>query len=145
MKSLKKYIRPILIAVQAVSVVGTVVSILTKKKMSAGIFAATGIFAAIAAVLVYKKEQAEKKAEEKWNAENAFDETFDDGVSTISEEDIPSAVEAELAVDSKEEKCPSANLSQAIKNLEEAGDALKEVLEGLENEFGDGSDSLKEM
>jgi hypothetical protein len=144
-KSLKKYIRPILIAVQAVSVVGTVVSILTKKKTSAGIFAATGIFAAIAAVLVYKKEQAEKKAEEKWNAENAFDETFDDGVSTILEEDIPSAVEAKLAVDSKEEKCPSANLSQAIKNLEEAGDALKEVLEGLENEFGDGSDSLKEM
>ena len=34
-----------------------------------GIFAATGIFAAIAAVLVYKKEQAEKKAEEKTEAE----------------------------------------------------------------------------
>ena len=145
MKSFKKSFRPILTAVQAVSVVGTILSLLGKKKAYAGIFAAVGAVAFAAAYFLNKKEKAEKQAEEEWNAENYMDGLFsdEDFLSDIAEndgeeEDISLKVEQELA-DGDCCALSQDELSQAIKNLEDAGKALEDALDGF------ASDSPKEM
>ena len=142
-KSFKKSFRPILTTINVVCAVGTVVSVLTKKKAYAGIFAAIGFLSLAAAFLINKKEKAEKKAEEEWNAENFMNELFSDDeflseIDIQNEENIPLKVEEEIA------NCDCGSLSQddlsvAIKNLEDAGKELGDALAGLE------SDDLKEM
>ena len=145
MKSFKKSFRPILTVIEVVSAVGAILSLLGKKKSYAGIFAAVGAIAFAASYFLNKKEKAEKQAEEEWNAENFMDGlSFDDIFPVVDdqedeqEEDIPLKVEEELA---KDDCCDLSQdeLSQAIKNLEDAGKALEDALDGLE------SDSLKEM
>lgn len=145
MKLLKKHTRPLILAVQTVSAVGTVISILLKKHSLAGVFAATGLLAAAAMWFLNKKEQAEKKAEEKWDSEKFLDELFgddslfddlDDEPCEHNDSDIPLSVEAELAKEDGGETGSEDELSQALKNLEEAGKALGEALD----EFDGGSE-----
>ncbi len=146
MKSLKKYTRPIILAVQIVAAVGTVISILCKKNSLASVFAATGLLAAVAMWFLNKKEQSEKKVEEEWDSEKFLGELFDDDsffdgldeeLEEKADEDIPVSVEAELAKDEDGVTASEDELSQAIKNLEEAGKALEEALD----EFDDESDA----
>lgn len=146
MKSLKKHTRPIILAVQTFAAVGTVISLLCKKNSLAGIFAATGLLATAAMWLLNKKEQAEKKAEEKWDSEKFFEgvfdneeffDDFDEDASEKDDADIPMSVEAELAKDESGETVSEDALSQAIKNLEEAGKVLEDTLDEFDSESED--------
>ena len=145
MKSLKKYARPIILAVQTVATVGTVVSILCKKNTLAGIFAATGLAATAAMWLFNKKECAENKAEEDWDSEKFLeglfeDEDFLDGLDEVeekSDEEISVSVEEELLKDMGDADVSEDELSQAIVNLEEAGKALKEALDEFDGDSED--------
>lgn len=138
MKSLKKWIRPLLFAVQAVSVIGFVASLFGKKKSYAGVFAATGALAAAATFLLNRKEKAEKKAEDEWTRENYFDGLFDEEelfeAPDSRDADISLSVEEELAsVTEETDDVLTDDLSQALKNLEEAGKELEEALGEIED------------
>ncbi len=146
MKSLKRYARPIILAVQTVAAVGTVISILCKKNSLASVFAATGLLATAAMWFLNKKEKTEKKVEEEWDSEKFLEELFDDdsffddldeGFEEKADENIPMSVEAELARDEDGVTASEDELSQAIKNLEDAGKALKEALDEFDGESED--------
>ena len=72
-KTFNKIIVPFLVTAQVVSLAGTVFMLINKKKTYAGIFAAIGLAATAASIIIKKRRKLEAKLEE-LEDEDYFDE-----------------------------------------------------------------------
>ena len=73
-KTFNKIIVPFLVTAQVVSLAGTVFMLINKKKTYAGIFAAIGLAATAASVIIKKRRKLEAKLAELEDEEDYFDE-----------------------------------------------------------------------